>query len=129
MKKTIISLLIFYIILFLGPFSCYSNAISIDGMIKQGDGFVKTGEDSKTDTIDGDNFTKTVKQVYRVLLGIGIGVSVIIIGIMGVKIMIGSVEEKAEIKEKMIPYIIGCGVMFGAFAIWRIAMVIAGSIS
>lgn len=31
----------------------------------------------------------------------------------------GSIEGKAKIKEALVPYIIGCIVVFGAFFIWR----------
>ena len=34
----------------------------------------------------------------------------------------GSIEEKAEIKTMLIPYIIGCVVVFGAFTIWKIVV-------
>ena len=35
-------------------------------------------------------------------------VAVIVLMVIGVKYMIGSVEERAEYKKTMIPYIIGC---------------------
>ena len=34
--------------------------------------------------------------------------------------MIGSAEEKAQIKDALIPFVIGCIVIFGAFGIWKI---------
>ena len=39
--------------------------------------------------------------------------SVIFISILGIKYMLGSVEEKAEYKETMKPYVIGCVLIFG----------------
>lgn len=131
MKKTLVSVLIFIIMLAIGGFLNYSNAaITIDGMIDQGDSFISTGKSQEDiQTINGKKFNKVVKQVFRVLFTIGVAVSVVIIAIMGVKIMLGSAEEKAQIKEQMVPYVIGCGVMFGAFTIWKIAMLIAGNIS
>ena len=44
----------------------------------------------------------------------------IIAGILGIKFMIGSAEEKAQIKDALIPFVIGCIVIFGAFGIWKI---------
>ena len=38
--------------------------------------------------------------------------------------MFTSVEEKANVLETMIPYLIGCVVTFGAFGIWKIAITI-----
>ena len=129
MKKVLISIIIFSVIIS-GGFCNYSNAdTSLDSTISQGDSFISTGKNQKDiATINGNKFSSVVKTVYNILLIIGVSVSVIIIGIMGIKIITGSVEDKAEIKEQMVPYLIGCGVMFGAFTIWKIAMVIAGAV-
>lgn len=129
MKKVLISIIIFSVII-LGGFCNYSNAdTSLDSTISQGDSFISTGKNQKDiATINGNKFSSVVKTVYNILLIIGVSVSVIIIGIMGIKIITGSVEDKAEIKEQMVPYLIGCGVMFGAFTIWKIVMVIAGAV-
>lgn len=129
MKKVLISIIIFSVII-LGGFCNYSNAdTNFDGTISQGDSFISTGKSQKDiATINGNKFSSVVKTVYNILLIIGVSVSVIIIGIMGIRIITGSAEDKAEIKEQMVPYLIGCGVMFGAFTIWKIAMVIAGAV-
>ena len=34
--------------------------------------------------------------------------------------MTGSVAEKAQVKETLIPYVAGCVVIFGAFGIWKL---------
>ena len=44
--------------------------------------------------------------------------------VLGIKIMVATVEEKAKIKELMVPYIVGCIVMFSAFTIWKIVVTI-----
>lgn len=36
--------------------------------------------------------------------------------------MVASAEDKAKVKEALIPYVIGCAVIFGAFTIWSIAV-------
>lgn len=137
MKKNILIIIFIFIIsMSINLFSCYSNAetSAIDDMIGQGRSWLKKGQKAETrdgdkiETIEGDTFKKMVGNIYNILLIIGIVISVIISAIMGIKIMIGSIEEKAQIKEQMIPYIVGCSVMFGAFAIWKIAMIIAGNI-
>lgn len=130
MKKVLISIIIFSVVI-LGGFCNYSNAdTTFDSTISQGDSFISTGKNQgNIATINGNKFSNTVKKVYNILLIIGIAASVIIISVMGIRIITGSVEDKAEIKEQMVPYLIGCGVMFGAFAIWKIVMVIAGAVS
>lgn len=115
--------------------SSSSASTDVDDIIDQGNDFInvgkegKTRDDKKIETLKETTLKRAVKNIYNVLLVIGIAVSVIIAGIMGIQIILGSAEEKAKIEEQMIPYIIGCAVMFGAFAIWKIAMLIAGAVS
>ena len=42
--------------------------------------------------------------------------------------MLGSMEEKAQIKEALIPFVIGCIVAFGAFGIWKIFITIGNNL-
>ena len=42
--------------------------------------------------------------------------------------MMGSVEEKAEVKETLVPFIVGCVVVFAAFAIWKIFILIGNGL-
>ena len=42
--------------------------------------------------------------------------------IIGIQFMLASAEDKAKVKEALVPYIIGCVVIFGAFTIWSIAV-------
>ena len=61
------------------------------------------------------NGGKIVNIGNKIIGGIqflGSSVSVIVLVIIGIMYMIGSVEEKAEYKEKMIPYIIGAVFVF-----------------
>ena len=59
-------------------------------------------------------------EMPKLILVIGICVAVITISILGIKFMLGSIEEKAQVKEALIPFVIGCVVVFGAFGIWKI---------
>ena len=74
-------------------------------------------------TIDPDNYKPTisnspttvnnmVSSITGTLSIIGTIVSVLTLAIMGIKYMVGSVEEKAEYKKTMIPYIIGAVMIF-----------------
>ena len=61
-------------------------------------------------------------KVIGVLQAIGIVVSVIVLSILGIKYMLGSVEQKAEYKKTMLPYVIGAALIFGASTISYIIM-------
>ena len=42
--------------------------------------------------------------------------------IIGIQFMVASAEDKAKVKESMIPWVIGIFVAFGAYGIWTITM-------
>lgn len=78
-----------------------------------------TGENTPLD----ENDFKTVSNViYNVLLAVGIIAAVIVGLIIGIKMMAGSSTQKAETKELLIPYVLGCVIIFGAFAIWKLVV-------
>ncbi len=47
----------------------------------------------------------------------GTGVSIIVVTMLGIKYILASVEEKAEIKKQAMPIVIGCVLLFGAVQI------------
>lgn len=112
-KKKIFILLIL-IISFLAIFS--NTAMAIDDPITNPDAY-KPG-----DIGDGDIDVVTSKAgiVFDVITTVGIVTAVITLLIIGIKYMIGSVEEKAEYKKTMIPYIIGIVMIGGISVILRL---------
>ena len=77
---------------------------------------------------DPDQYTKSIQQdqtsgtdeisnigriVIGVLRGAGTVISVIVLIALGIKYMMGSVEEKAAYKQTMLPYLIGALMVFG----------------
>ncbi len=59
-------------------------------------------------TTDAEKVTKKVGVVLGAIRNFSAVVSVIALMIIGLKYMLGSVEEKANYKATMMPYIIGC---------------------
>lgn len=93
----------------------------VDDVISDGDSFIGLG---KEDRINVSNLRTFSRNIYNILLTIGIAVAVISGSIIGIKYMLGSVEEKADIKSLLIPYIAGCVIIFGSFAIWKLVVTI-----
>lgn len=96
------------------------KSTTIDGTMDGADSFIKNGE--KQVNIDENKLKETSDYLYNLLLGIGIIVVVIVGVIIGMKYMTGSIEEKADMKEVLIGYVVGCLVVFGAFGIWKFAV-------
>lgn len=69
---------------------------------------------------DAQRVEETISKVLSIITNIGMIVSAIIPAVIGVKYMIGSVEERAEYKKDMIPYLVGSVLIFGISIIVKI---------
>lgn len=79
------------------------------------------------DPIKNSNLEKMSDNIYNILFFVGLFAAVIVGGILGIKFMIEGAEGKAEVKTMLVPYVIGCIVLFGAFTIWKVLLVILQS--
>lgn len=121
----IISMIVINIILF------NINSVQAAGMsdvISGGDKFISAGSEDNTIKLDKSKLKSTSDMVYNILLISAMCIASIYTVILGIKFMIGSVEEKAQVKDALIPFIIGCVVAFGAFGIWKIFITIGNSL-
>lgn len=124
--KISIIFLMFFILLITLPTKCV-NATNPSEIFRAADeNFLGSG--SIVGTINEEPLESTSNFLFKVLLIIGIVVMVMVGTIIGIKFMIASVEDKAKVKEALVPYIIGCAVILGAFTIWSIAVDIGQSI-
>lgn len=105
-----------------------SYATSADEIIEAGDNFLQAGGDTKN-VLNTDNLKNTSRTIYKILLAIAICISVLVGAALGIQFMLGSVEGKVKVQEALVPYIIGCFVVFGAFAIWSMVVNIGNSIN
>lgn len=119
-------LIVFLLIQTLAINTTYVQAFSWGDVFGSADNFVEIG--SSGSEIDAGEVKKISDTIYNTLLTIGIVLSVIIGAVLGIKFMVSSVDEKAQIKEALIPYVVGCVVVFGAFGIWKLVMVIGSSL-
>ena len=61
----------------------------------------------------GDQIISKGSKILNVITVLGVTISVITLTILGIKYMFGSIEEKADYKKSMIPYIIGVVLLIG----------------
>lgn len=94
---------------------------SLSGALSDAEAFLEKG-DLFENTISVGNLKSTSDFIYNIALAVGIVIALVIGAVLGVKFITASVEGKAQIKEALIPYIAGCVVLFGSFAIWKIAI-------
>lgn len=111
-KKIIISIVI---ILLVNLVICYNNIVlgaevaSIDDLISQDTmQSVSTPDDSESGIVSGIN------GVIGLLQFVGSGISIIVVTILGMKYILASPADKADVKKSIMPIIIGCVLLFGA---------------
>lgn len=92
---------------------------TLSEILSNADNFLTKGED---DAISTDNLKKMSATIYNVFFIIGTIIAFIIGGILGIKFITSGLEGKVEVKEMLLPYIIGCVVLFGSFAIWQLVL-------
>lgn len=67
--------------------------------------------------VSNPNLTSAGNSIITILTMVGSILSVIVLIILGLKYMLGSVEEKAEYKKMLMPYVIGASLVFAASTI------------
>lgn len=61
---------------------------------------------------DYDSAFEMAKTIVGALTTVGVIIAIVGIMILGIKYMMGSVEQKADYKKSMIPYLVGCIFIF-----------------
>ena len=113
MKKTvrIISTILLTIMLVTSIAGVVFAAPDIDKTIGDIDG-AKAGDTTKVTNIGG--------KIINIIPVVGIVVAIAVVLIIGIKYMTGSVEQKAEYKKVMIPYIIGAVLLVAGTSIVKV---------
>lgn len=110
MKKTIKIITILLIIISITMLIPKSLMAGTTTQIKPSD---ITGEHAGNDKL-GIEFQDKLIEIIRT---IGVFMAVGVLMVIGIKYISGSIEEKAQYKKSMLPYIIGCVILFGASTI------------
>ena len=132
MTKKIINVIILMITCLSINAFCYEiQAVSsVDGIMDGAEYFLNShdiaeeGQDDNEKKVKIFNISEvklhdTSNFIFNLLLGIAMIVAVIVGMILGIQFMTASMEEKAKVKEHLVPYVVGCIVIFGAFGIWK----------
>ena len=95
---------------------------TIDATIQGAQDFIDSAD--TTGTIDEAAVQRNVGFIYNIFFVCGMVIAVVCGVCLGIKFMVGSTDGKAEVKEILLPYIIGCVIIFGAFGIWKIVITV-----
>lgn len=94
---------------------------ALGGIIQGANSFISSGE-TASEKMSQTDLMNLSNNMYNILLVLGIVVAVIIGMILGIKFITTGADGKAEVKNALVPYFIGCVVVFGAFTIWKIVV-------
>ena len=99
---------------------------SPDDIISTGDKLVSDGLKNPANlaTISELSLQNVSNTIYNILLILGIVIVIIWGTFLAVKFMTASVDEKADVKSSLWPFFVGSIVIFTAFGIWKIILLI-----
>lgn len=105
---------------------------SVGGIINSVREFFSRGS-SNTTGIDAQeirsNFIVQIQPIVDALFTIGIGVALGVSIVLGVQYMAGDAKKKAELKDKLLGFVIGIFILGSAFTIWSITVrILSGAI-
>ena len=127
MTKTLIKIIIKIIIITIIIQSIYiptSDALSSLGdVLTSGENFINEGK-SQGSAINSADLKSITDVTYNVLLVLGVVATVIIGAILGIRMMWGTIEQQSKAKEQLPPFVISAIVIFGAFGIWKLCIII-----
>lgn len=106
----------------------YTYANSISDALARADAFIKEGENQASEAMDTEKINEASSVIYNILLTVGMAAAIIIGVVLGIQFITSGVDEQANIKQALIPYIVGCVVVFGSFGIWKIAVTLMKNI-
>lgn len=120
MKLKKVTIILTILLLFCNTI-CFANGVT---------GKIITGQ-YKPGELTQDDYGRAFElggTIVSALTTVGLVVAVVGIMIIGIKYMLGSVEQKAEYKKTMIPYIVGCIFIFAISTIISIIYNVATQI-
>lgn len=121
MIYVIVLMVISFVGISIGYAKTYAATTTVDDVIQGADNFLEKG---KGGAIQELKLKETSNFIFNIFLAVAIVITVIVGLIIGIKFMMAGIEEKAELKETLVPYFIGCVVVFGAFGIWKLVVTI-----
>jgi len=123
MQNSIKKKVIFTIIEIILFVTCISNIAFAGGLDPVS--IISTGPDGKTGV---GKLNELGNAILGIIQYVGLGVAVIAALVLGMRYMYSSPDEKAEIKKKLIPFIIGGFMVFGAIQLVKIVEIFVGEI-
>lgn len=106
MKRTILLFcLILIISFFVGTINVYATDVNA---------IISSMEGTSEMATDGDGIKSAINNVIGLIQVAGTGISVVVVTMLGIKYLLASPSEKADVKKQIAPILTGCVLLFGA---------------
>ena len=124
-KKMLICICLVMLILLIPT----SQSYALSDLISGADSFITKGVQAPgaDDTLSKTSVVEMSNKILGVLIPLGSVVAVLMAAYLGIKFMTGGAEDKANVKEMLIPYVVGCIVVFGGFTMWKLVVEVLGN--
>lgn len=130
MKRKII--IVITLILFIVFAFGFVNTCFADGGIKDIDGLLKSPKLQNVSKQDAgakeSGIIKGINSIIGLIQLAGSGIALIVITLLGVKYILASPSDKADVKKSIMPIIIGCILLFGGVNIAGIIAAFSGDV-
>ena len=115
MKKYVISIItLFLLCLILSNAFCEVKAVGIGTVVDDPDNYISDPGGDNTALVNIGNI------IVGLVKAVGISLSILMLTIIGIKYITGSVQERAEYKQTIWPYIIGALLIFAGAELTQI---------
>lgn len=102
------------------------NATTASEILNQGKNFISQG--SGQEKLNTNTLEEKIIPIGNIVEAVAILIALIVGIILGVKYMISGADEKANIKEKLIWYVVALVLIFGAVGIYNIVAKIMNNV-
>ena len=118
MKRCIVITIVTLLMLMLvSSFICETQAVKLGPIISNPEQVTKPSAEDNHNTDELKNIGNIIVNVVRTF---GQAISVVILAIVGIRYIMGSIEEKAEYKQTMWVYIVAAILIFGGSTLTQI---------
>ena len=112
-KLIVISIV--FIIVSVFPVKVFSTS-----WVDDADNFLESAD--KNVIVGKSQLKEASNEIYNTLTSVGMIIAVIVGIILGITYMMTGAVDKAKVKESIMPYLLGCIIIFGAFGIWKLVI-------
>lgn len=105
--KLVFVILMCLVIIF--PSICYADDLGLGSL-----------DNYKGSQGEADKLISKAENILGIIQIVGVVISVVMLMVIGIKYMLGSIEEKAEYKETLKPYLIGAFLVFSGSTVPQI---------